>query len=108
MGFMEEEVPDSPEKGQTAEKGRIQKPAKIFKFRGMKKKKMGRPPKPEEERLLSRFTLQMTKTVFKDLKEYERLTGKNQYTSTARELFLESLYRNLEKARKAISKKKPD
>jgi hypothetical protein len=73
-----------------------------------KKKKRGRPPKPNDEKLLAKFTMQLTETVFGDLKEYERLTGKKQYTQTARDLFMESLYRNLAKARKSLAKKKPD
>ncbi len=72
-----------------------------------KKKKRGRPPKPDEEKLLAKFTMQLTETAFGDLKEYERLMGKKQYTQTARDLFMESLYRNLAKARKALAKKKP-
>ena len=57
--------------------------------------------------MLSKFTMLLTETAFSDLKEYERLTGKKQYTQTARDLFLESLYRNLAKARKALARKKP-
>jgi hypothetical protein len=78
----------------------MQAKAKKIKFRGMKKAKMGRPPKAEADKLSRRITMPLTDADFQDLREYERLTGKGEHAQTVRELFLEALRKRLAKLKK--------
>ena len=73
--------------------------AKKSKFEGMKKKKMGRPPKREEDKHNRRITVPLTDTDFQDLLNYEKETGTGEHAQAVRDLFLASL-------RKFLSKKK--
>jgi len=79
----------------------MQKMAKKSKFQGMKKKKMGRPPKAEADKMKRRITMPLTDTDFGDLQEYEKLTGKGEHAQTVRELFLEALRKRLAKLKKS-------
>jgi hypothetical protein len=79
----------------------MQKTAKKSKFQGMKKKKMGRPPKAEADKMKRRITMPLTDTDFGDLQEYEKLTGKGEHAQTVRELFLEALRKRLAKLKKS-------
>jgi hypothetical protein len=67
----------------------------------MKKKKMGRPPKAEADKMKRRITMPLTETDFGDLQEYEKLTGKGEHAQTVRELFLEALRKRLAKLKKS-------
>ena len=67
----------------------------------MKKKKMGRPPKAEADKMKRRITMPLTETDFGDLQEYEKLTGKGEHARTVRELFLEALRKRLAKLKKS-------
>ena len=79
----------------------MQEVAKKSKFQGMKKKKMGRPPKAEADKMKRRITMPLTDTDFGDLQEYEKLTGKGEHAQTVRELFLEALRKRLAKLKKS-------
>ena len=79
----------------------MHKVAKKSKFQGMKKKKMGRPPKAEADKMKRRITMPLTETDFGDLQEYEKLTGKGEHAQTVRELFLEALRKRLAKLKKS-------
>ena len=79
----------------------MQEVAKKSKFQGMKKKKMGRPPKAEADKMKRRITMPLTETDFGDLQEYEKLTGKGEHAQTVRELFLEALRKRLAKLKKS-------
>ena len=74
--------------------------AKMIKFGRMKKKKMGRPPKPDQDKMKRRITVPLTESDFGDLVEYEKEFGKREHAQTVRELFLEALRKKLSKARK--------
>ncbi|GEM_PF-6879846 len=76
--------------------------AKKSKFEGMKKKKMGRPPKAEADKMKRRITMPLTETDFGALREYEKLTGKGEHAQTVRDLFLESLRKHLARLKKSI------
>jgi hypothetical protein len=66
----------------------------------MKKKKMGRPPKDEADKLSRRVTVPLGETDFQSLLEYEKLAGTQEHAQTVRELFLESLRKRLAKLKK--------
>jgi hypothetical protein len=77
------------------------KSAKMIKFQGMKKKKkMGRPPKAEADKMKRRITVPLTDTDFQDLLDYEKEFGKREHAQTVRDLFLEALRKRLGKLKK--------
>ena len=61
---------------------------------------MGRPPKPEEDKLKRRLTVPLTESDFAALLEYEKEFGKREHAQTVRELFLEALRKKLSKVKK--------
>jgi hypothetical protein len=66
----------------------------------MKKTKMGRPPKAEEDLMKRRLTVPLTESDFADLLEYEKEFGKREHAQTVRELFLEALRKKLKRVKK--------
>jgi hypothetical protein len=68
----------------------------------MKKKRMGRPPKREEDKHKRRITVPLTDTDFQDLLEYEQETGIGEHAQAVRDLFLDSLRKYLARKKKPI------
>lgn len=64
----------------------------------MPKKKLGRPPKPEDEKHIERVVTKLTRSQFQDLLEFETDKGIQERAESTRILLLESLRRY--KARK--------
>jgi hypothetical protein len=66
----------------------------------MKKKKMGRPPKNDADKMNRRVTIPLTDTDFQSLLEYEKASGTEEHAQTVRELFLDALKKRLAKLKK--------
>ncbi len=85
----------------TVKNRRYARLAKNVKFKGMKKKKMGRPPKKEADKHKRRITLPLTDSDFQDLLEYEQESGTKEHAQAVRTLFLDSLRKYLTRKRKS-------
>jgi hypothetical protein len=74
--------------------------AKMTKLEGMRKKRMGRPPKSEEDKQKNRIALSLTDSESKGLTDVEQFLGVTEKAAAARAIYLEGYRVFLERMKK--------